>query len=270
MNRVFAMHGIVKGADTTSFNHKNMDDWDSFVRHLEQRKTPYVSLDSFLANNGDALTIDDATYAAADAARVARSMGHEVTLFVNPWHVVEKKLYMPVLLNALLSGIVWERLVFQGQRYFVTTFEQKKKLRGYMRDVLCALDSPEKETAEIVACAQQNEIRLIIPDFRKTLTVDDVLRLKNDGVDIQNHGWFHDHHVWRTHEQKKANIRKGAAWLEESGIVPTPSRDYAAPFGTENEMTSAPSGEVWYLLDASRPEGYVGERMINRTLLTLE
>ena len=138
-----------------------------------------------------------------------------------------------------------------------------------MRDILCALDSPEKETSEIVACAHQNEIRLVIPDYRKTLGVEDVLTLKKDGVNIQNHGWFHDHHAWRTHEQKKENIRKGRAWLEEAGIVPAPARDYAIPFGAENEITSAPLGEVWYLLDASRPEGFVGDRMINRTLFTL-
>lgn len=259
------MHGIVKHPQSELFIHKNMDDWDGFVRHLTEKVTPYVSLEDALAGKGDALTIDDATSAAADAARLARSMGHEVTLFVNPWHVEHNKIYMTVLLNVLFDRIVWERLLFRGTRHFVVSFEQKKIFRGQMREMLCALASPEKAIAEIVACASENEIRLVVPDHLKTISIADILALKDAGIRIQNHGWFHEHHDSLTAEQKKENVEKGSDWLQVLGIS---GSHYAIPYGVENQLKESPEGNMWYLLDANRPLGLVGKGLLNRKLFS--
>jgi len=83
MGRVLCLHGAVPGAGPTLLEHRFISDSGRLSRFLAQ-SSRYVPLRDALEDKGAALTVDDATHAAADACAIARSYGHAVTLFVNP------------------------------------------------------------------------------------------------------------------------------------------------------------------------------------------
>src|SRR5215208_1735542 len=101
---ILAMHGVVEGMSTARFCHRNLLDRSEFVHHLTERP-PYLSIAAALAGEGRAITIDDATFAAADAALLAREFGHSVMIFINPYNVLTGTVYFFGILNVLLDRL---------------------------------------------------------------------------------------------------------------------------------------------------------------------
>ena len=66
------------------------------------------------------------------------------------------------------------------------------------------------------------------PHFR-TLTVNDLIALRNAGVDLQNHGWLHSHHPNLSPEESAREIDEGRAWLRRELNVD--AAHFAVPFG---------------------------------------
>ena len=83
---MFCIHGIAPVVDRERFLHRNLLPAAALEAYLAGA-APFVTIAEALAGRGNALTIDDATRAGADAALMARAAGHEVTLFVNPGQV---------------------------------------------------------------------------------------------------------------------------------------------------------------------------------------
>ncbi len=262
MVRVFAMHGIVRKADPARFVHRNMEDWDRFETHLRARKDPFVTLSDALKGKGDALTIDDATLAGADAAHMAREHGHEVTFFVNPWNVVEGKMYIHAYLNTLLDGIVKDTFSIRERLVPVKTAQEKKMFRMHFKQYLNAILSLEKQESIVRVRAVENEIPLIVPEYLHTISLERLQELAHQGVHIRNHGWQHVHHEAFSAEEKVANLEKGRAWLRT--VFSITDYDYAIPFGVEHRLATSPTGGTWYLLDSGRPRGFVGNGLLNR------
>lgn len=267
MTRIVAMHGIVRECNPALFVHRNMDDWDRFERHLKERSAPYVSVDDARAGKGDALTIDDSTHAAADAARLARTLGHEVTFFINPWNIVENTTYIPALLNVLMDGITAHEFNLEGRLISVQSAEEKKLFRSRFKEFLNAILSLEEQERVIRARAKNNSLSLTVPEHLQTVSVAELEVLKKEGVTIQNHGWKHLHHDVLSSEEKVINVEEGRQWLQDTlGIEAV---DFAIPFGVENRLSFPPTKGVWYLLDSTRPTGVVGDRLFNRSILAL-
>src|SRR5437016_674086 len=102
--RVYALHGSAPAASPDLFVYRNICDRERLSRWLSALP-PLVPLCDALAGRGSALTIDDATYAAADSALLARELGHEATLFVNPSNIAERTNYSWLVINALLDSL---------------------------------------------------------------------------------------------------------------------------------------------------------------------
>ena len=264
-SRVYTMHGIITHADPALFIHRNMNDADRFATHLRNRLTPYVSLVDARAGKGDALTVDDSTHAAADLARMTRALGHDITFFINPWHIETGVAYMPAVLNVLLDTALGEYIDFQNARYFVRTAQERIASRGALRHFLETIMDPEEQVRMLESCANENAIRLELPRHLTSISLEVVQELHTLGVDIQNHGWRHLPHRILSVEQKTENLDKSVEWLQDKLNVD--AKEFAVPFGADDEVSSAPGGN-WYLLDAKRPEGQIGKGIYNRTLFT--
>ena len=101
---VFVTHGVVRDRNSGLFCHRPFHDWEKLNQHLASRPEKYVSLADALKGCGDALTIDDATEAAKEAAQLAIGHGHAITLFVNPAQVEAGRPYFFHQLNFLLDA----------------------------------------------------------------------------------------------------------------------------------------------------------------------
>ena len=102
MSDIYALHGVIDRVDGKLFSHRNMTPADRVRARLDTGQK-MVPLADALAGKGDALTIDDATVASAQAALLARQLGHAVTLFVNPWQVADGRAYAFAALHWLLD-----------------------------------------------------------------------------------------------------------------------------------------------------------------------
>src|SRR5436305_10912577 len=111
------IHGVVRSVDLERFGHRNLLDAERFRRFLEMRTPKFVDLDEALAGSGAALTIDDSTTAAADAAELCRASGHAVTLFVNGRNIARQQSYWFALLNAVVDGCTHESIHLEGERF---------------------------------------------------------------------------------------------------------------------------------------------------------
>ncbi|MGP8231674.1 MAG: hypothetical protein ACLQL2_03285 [Methylovirgula sp.] len=75
MSNIYALHGVIDHVDTKLFSHRNMTAAGRVQAWLDTQHK-LVPLADALAGKGDALTIDDATVASAQAAMLARQRGH--------------------------------------------------------------------------------------------------------------------------------------------------------------------------------------------------
>ena len=110
-------HGVVPHWSNERISHALFLPEPLFVAHLLQRRTKYVPLAQALAGEGDALTIDDATYGGLHAALLALRHGHAVSWFVNGIHVERGLQYFPFQLSSLLDHTRRSDCVFDGQKW---------------------------------------------------------------------------------------------------------------------------------------------------------
>lgn len=227
---IYAMHGIVQDRKPNLFGHRIFLDYDTFESYLSSR-TRFVDLQAALAGKGDALTIDDATSAAADAARLAISKGHQVTLFVNGFNVKNEYPYCFAQVNRLLDQTQVRSVMFRGAKYAVTTFEEKRVFRKHLKRTYRYLKSYKEESTFIDELARSLAVAqsTFLSNDPLTLSQVSLEELCNLGVDLGNHGW---HHVDPKYLQPDAfhhHFFDNYKWLKNAFEVD--SRVYAVPYG---------------------------------------
>jgi hypothetical protein len=134
---VFVAHGVVACKQRSLFVHRNLEDEALYAASL-RRARPFVCLRRALRGDGHALTIDDGTQAAGRAALIARDLGHAVTLFVNPWNVLNETAYYFSVLNALLDATTTTSIRVGSLEYAATTFAERHALRRLIKEQLCS------------------------------------------------------------------------------------------------------------------------------------
>jgi len=260
-------HGIVSAADVTLLTHRNLMDADQFVTHLRNRELPYVPLDACLRGEGDALTIDDSTFAAMQAARVAREHGHAVTLFLNGYNIVERKPYHFSRLNAALDGAEVENILYEGRKYDLRASAAKQCFRSIVKTRLAQLGSDQDRQDFVTEIGVLLGIeQIVVPPLLQPITSADVMELAANGVDLQNHGWMHAPVGALSPEGYAANIRRGREWLRE--ICGAKADLFAVPNGVGLPLWHAsPHYRAWLLLDETRPLGELAAGLFNRRTL---
>ena len=184
---------------------------------------PFVPLANALAGRGVALTIDDAIRGAADAARLARRHGHAVTLFVNSGQVQSGAPHAFLVLNALLDGLDGRPCDFEGEAFSTVTVAHRQGLRARIKTRLCVIPDEQQRLDLVTTLASRWGVTgLDVPPHFHTLSRQDLVALRDAGVDLQNHGVSHADHRSLSGAQSAREIREGRAWLQRE--LPDDSR----------------------------------------------
>jgi glycosyltransferase involved in cell wall biosynthesis len=265
--RVYAMHGAVERPATDSFVDRNMLDRETFARFLAKRPLKFGSLEQAIDGASDALTIDDATNAAFDAALLARESGHGVVVFLNPFNLDNGAPYWFCLLDVVLSRTSSASYRFEGHDIALSHPAGKKRLHSAIKSRICALPTEETQRTAILELAESLGVRdLELPTALASMSRRAVEQLVAAGVRIENHGWTHRHPDSGPPEAMWRDIARGQSWLRQHlGIH---SRAYAVPFGESPPPAGMPEHlvDMWYLA-RSQPIGRVGEHIFNRSTL---
>ena len=250
----------------SKFVYRNISDAAILDRVLATRPK-FVSLGEALAGGGDALTIDDATTASADAALLARKHGHAVTLFVNPGQIESGQTYSFLLMSVLLDQLTLRTVNLDGETFPFTNGKQKNALRERLKVRLRDMPGETDRIAwvrELATMWSAGSLR--VPDYLKTITFDDLKSLIDSGVDIQNHGWLHDCHRRLSAPESASAISAGREWLR--GNLKVDARYFAVPFGDvmppENVGLDC---DCWLTVDDRLPPGKVDDEVWNRVTL---
>jgi hypothetical protein len=266
---IWMMHGIVDNADPTRFTHRNMLDTRRFQRLLEERTPKFVDLDQALAGNGDALTIDDSTWAAADAAELCLSSGHAVTVFINARNIALQKTYWFALLNVLVDRCERNAIILTSESFSMNSLLDRQRFRKAAKHKALSLHSEEEREEFILRLALSVGVdSLEAPRHLATVTIDGISRLKAISVRIENHGWTHGNVAAMTRQELVEDIRRGADWLEDEAGIAT--RHYSVPFGATKPPDMLPISlyEFWHLADENLPTGLLDKRLVNRATLS--
>jgi peptidoglycan/xylan/chitin deacetylase (PgdA/CDA1 family) len=276
-SRVHVIHGVVMRKNAGLICHRSFEDYELFEKHLAGRPDPYVSISEALDGKGDALTIDDATVAGKRAAELARRHGHAVTLFVNPYNVIQQKTYFFHRLNAIVEAIVVRGVRFEDVYFPLATFQQKIILRKYAKYRLHQMSSELARSGFLDQLEEQAGLaNPPLPEHLATLSFDDLVQLDRLGVAIENHGWTHAYYGPFTEQEIQLEMQDASEWLDSHGWGRECS--FAVPFGD----VFPPRGSTfldcasWFTLAPSFPPGPIGQKVWrhfsvwNRTLLELQ
>ncbi len=263
--RVLTLHGTAAQVDPARFCFRNMTDQGGLRLYFGMVE-PFVPLRDALRGRGMALTIDDAIRGAADAALLAREFGHAVTLFVNPGQVVSGDPYWFLVLNALLDGLDDTPRTLDGVRYLTATTADREVIRRRIKTTIGEMPREPDRLEFVRRLAREWDVALLdLPPHFQTLDHEALVRLRDAGVDLQNHGWWHTEHGCLAPAESTREIRDGRAWLARELGVDAPY--FAAPFGTALPAPEAAATcEVWFTLDES-PPGSRGHGVFNREVL---
>lgn len=269
MSAVFLLHGVADLVGQGEHARRGLLERAAYERHLAERPRPFVDLDEAVGGGGDALTVDDATRASAEAARLARRYGHAVSLFVNPGHVEEETPYPLYLLNALLDAAGDRRVRYRGEGYALGEPRQKRALRRAVKGRLATLRRTERCYEVLLEVARALGTGAVeLPPFLRTLTAAEVRELQEAGVRIENHGWTHLDPAAFDAPQWRSDVERGRRWIERRlGTAPTA---YAVPFGEERPGADVAGPARTVLLHDDRlPRGAVAPGVVNRESLSL-
>ena len=263
MGRVFTLHGVAPRVQPRRFIYRNISDQKTLTSILAAT-APFVPLAEALAGRGDALTVDDATRAAADAALLARRHGHAVTLFVNPGQIDPPVPYSFHLLSVFLDA-VRGNVALDGQSFATRTLDQRHRLRLHLKEKLRETPTEVERSDLITTLASECGLApLEIPLFLETLDVDDLRALLDSGVEIQNHGWSHVCHQRLTPSESAREIEQGREWL--SSRLGIDAGVFAVPFGDVMPLAGAPC-DIWLTVDDRFPGGPIAAAVWNRDTL---
>ena len=265
---VLAMHGIARDATPHMMSFMNMLDAAAFERLLAS-SPPFVSLERALTGHGVALTIDDAIRGAADAALLARRLGHQVTLFVNPGQVESGVPYAWLTLAAMLDKVRGRTMSFDGTPHPIRTLAERHRLRREIRRRLCDMKSEPERQALVRALGREWKVTDIeFHPHTTMLTRHDLVALRDAGVDIQNHGFWHHEHRSLTGAESAANLHDGRRWLERE--IGVDARYFAAPFGEAlPPADESIACDAWFTLTTELPSGWNTRPVFNRETLDI-
>ena len=221
------LHGCVDHWRDSQAN-RNFVSEGSLIRCLSQRMRKY---ERWPENGIDphVLTVDDSTRGAARACIVARNLGHEVTIFVNPAQIAQAQPYFFTVLDSVLDQRTLQKVSFNGTQYSLGDHSQLRAFRMAVKEVLLRRDEEDALRYVDELRAMLGAARVVVPEHAQIMTVTELMNLRNLGVIVENHGWTHAEISLLNHQQFKQHINKAVSWLAE--FLGVRSVQYAVPFG---------------------------------------
>lgn len=266
---IYASHGVVDNFCSKKFCHRNLLDLEKLENHLKSKKEKYVSLEKAIAGKGDAFTIDDATHASFEAAKLLKKYDHSVTLFVNPYYIEHKVNYWFAILNYLLDTTSFENVLFDNILFPIVSLNEKQIFRKKLKQKIAELPTETERHSILSGLFKLNLDDIVLPKHLNTITEEDLLKLQGLGVDLQNHGWTHRELKNASEAEKAQEIFLGKNWLQNK--LKINACFYAVPFGsalpkqkTVNEVMKDYNFSHWFLLENSLELGPLGKIIYNR------
>jgi peptidoglycan/xylan/chitin deacetylase (PgdA/CDA1 family) len=262
---IFAMHGVAETPRYDRITDCNLTGRRAFEQFLSGRAAPFVALEEALRDAGDALTIDDATRAAADAAQLALARGHAVTLFVNPYNVERRTPHFFTLLDAAVDASRARQAEWDGAAFDLRGREGKWAYRLRIKQELRSVRTERARRSIVDRAARELGCAApVCPRYLATLSKGDLLALQRAGASIENHGWTHAEPAALPAEELCREVERGSEWLREH--LGAPATVYAAPFGDffSRSVVARTGVRGWLLLSAERPAGAITKRVFNR------
>jgi len=261
------LHGSTTEWNSRLQSCRNFVPQDKLRKYLEEQPRKYMNFEDDL-ENPHVLTVDDSTRGAADACMLAKMLGHEVTLFVNPFHIATCAPYFFTLFDEVLDARSINRIEFERVIYNLNNKKELRAFRLAAKQMFCSLDYEH-------AISLVNELREIlgvqtieVHEHAQILQMEDLIHLRDIGVKIENHGWYHDEIAHQSNQEFLIHIQKASKWLTSTlNISP---KEYAVPFGLtflNKQRRNLISGPVW-LAHPDLPEGNVGLGHWNRSEIT--
>jgi hypothetical protein len=271
MSVVYVMHGVVDFPSPDRFVDRNLLDAGRFERYLENLPTRFVSLEGALDGEGDGLTIDDGIAASSRAALIARSHGHDVTVFVNGFNAEDRSPYWFSLLNLALDRTSRPSIVLSGTEFFLGDTAGKTRFRKAAKVMICGLHTEIERLEYAQRLAKSLGVDdLVLPDSLQPLSTTHLEELINIGVRLQNHGWTHCHPGSMAPRELWRDIEQGQAWLRDRLGVNAPL--YAVPFGEAAPPDDSPRDlfRTWLMANSRFFPGRIGKRIFNRVTLRVQ
>jgi hypothetical protein len=265
---IFAMHGVFRSGSSKSFVNRSFTEAEAFEAFLRALPTKFVTVDAALWGAGDALTIDDATKAAYEAAILARQHGHSVTLFINPYFVEHQRPHFFTRLNAALDRTELVEVTYRGSRFGLILRSEKRLLRELIKLRYCV--APTVNEAEGIVDEAISLLRpasTILPKQAQTLTIGQLEKLVERGVEIGNHGYSHLHPGALTRSVLENEIESASAWIRCR--CDREPKNFAAPFGDALPRRPLPNSNInqWLILNDQVNPGRLGAQVWNRVPL---
>jgi hypothetical protein len=265
---VFTIHGIVKDYYPEKQIYRSYVSEQSFRKFLSAGFT----FTKFQSNNNrnNVLTIDDSTYAAADACILARNLGHEVILFINPSQIIKGELYWFSILNSLLDARSINSICYNNEKYNLENFIQVNIFRKEIKKII--ISKSDNEIKEIIKNLKKilQITHVKVPRHSQTLNIEDLKQLKKIGVQIESHGWSHEEISRFNVSEFKTDLLRTNEWLEKE--LGQKATLYAVPFGeTDPELIfESCKTDNYFLANMNQPLGQISERCWNRWDITKE
>jgi hypothetical protein len=260
------MHGVVEGREARKFVHRNYLDRQRFETFLAEcpRFGRWEA-----ASDADVLTVDDATRAGADACRIARQFGHDVTFFINPGLVEAREPYFFASLDPLLDASANCAIAYDRTSYHLADWTSARAFRRAVKRRIVFETDAGAVRAQIAELSRLLNTEVPEPPPH-LLTIDqsDVEQLLALGVRIESHGWTHVDPAGMTLGQFTEHLQRSRLWLRER--LGEDARWYAVPFGESVPPSFGVAlPEVWFLADSDRPPGDCGGNVWNRVTLAV-
>ena len=246
---IYITHGVVHNWKRERISHGLMLSASVFVLHMRQRTTKYVPLSEALEGKGDALTVDDASYAGLQAVLLARQYGHAVSWFVNGLNVERGLPYFPFQLSWMLDETQKSNCCFDGQHWQLTDENERRALRLRLKHSYLRMRSYEEISALVEMIS--SSVGVEPSTLEKSLcpvTSQELAVAVAAGVELQNHGWTHLNPQTFSARLLVADIRLNNAYL--SCFQKAHLRIYAPPFG--RQVAPLASSVARYVLLADR------------------
>jgi hypothetical protein len=266
---IYITHGIVESFRQQKFCHMDFLDRELFINHLANKKEKYVSLQKALEGKGDALTIDDSLMGGVEAAILCREFGHEVSFFVNPFYIQKQFSYWFCVLNVLLDGDKIEKILWKRKEYFLRDFYSKLKFRIDLKSTIASLPAQKSKSNIEIVFKQNINKDFVIPSHLVILSINELKKLAQLGVEIHNHGWTHRQIIAFNDNELDQDILKAKEWL--NNVLGVNTDFYAVPFGKDlpPNRYSFNHCSMWFLAYDKLNYGQLGLRIYNRKPLIL-
>lgn len=257
------LHGVVNKWSRDLFTHRIHVSADSFRSYLESRPTKYASWTNAVPT-GDVMTIDDSTKGGAEACLLARALGHEVIFFVNPLPIITGAPYFFSYLDAYIDDRKVQSVDFDSEHFDFADPGALRKFRKRVKLVLMVKPASQS-LAEVASIGQLlgAEVKEL-PAHLHPINLEDLIRLRDAGVQIGNHGWSHIEVSGLSVEEFSEHITSARDWFKrELSLDPFL---YACPFGETNVSDSYRHvvAGPYLLANSKMPSGQVSPNCWNR------